>query len=707
MSYSFSFISHTFGALGFFLFTLLAAVGWKKAISGRILILASLITSLWSLSIATQDYWGEPSFSVRYTLEILRDFSWSFLLLRTIGFNSKTFTQPKKSPLLTLSICLFLFTLLPLIAHWSRVFFSPNFLSSAFTGDKLIITNIILSIIGLVLIEQVLRNTKQENQWQIKFLCVGLAIIIAYDFFLYSNALLFDSIDSSLWAARGFANICAIPFLIIASTRNRTRPLNFNLSREFVFHSAVISFSGLYLVCMAAAGYYIQIFGGSWGSMLQIIFILLGILFLITLIFSGSIRAKLRVLLSRHLFSYKYDYRQEWLSITKILTDNPQHTPLYERTVYALGKIINSRGGALWLADSEGNFVFNHASGCAKPPITQLTGNEGFIRFLIKRNWIIDLNELNQDPDLYNNLRLPEWLLQQKEAWLIIPLMLHESLFGFVILNKSVTVKTLNWEDHDIIKVAGRQAASALAQLKASTALAQAQQFDAFNQMSAFIVHDIKTLITQLSLMVKNAEKHKTKPEFINDMIQTTDHSVNKMTRLLKQLSDNSDKQTAVSSQNNAASSFSINSLIKELVHKFSKNKPAPIYSDYKDDIFIFADYEKLLNVIGHIIQNAQEACYESGTINVYLTMQNNYAEVKIIDSGCGMTQDFIKNDLFRPFQSSKGVSGMGIGAYQCQQYVLSLNGTLEVSSQKDTGSEFTISIPSGIPDIDQQEASE
>ena len=707
MSYSFSFISHTFGALGFFIFTLLAAVGWKKAISGRVLILASLITSLWSLSIATQDYWGEPSFSIRYTLEILRDFSWSFLLLRTLGFDSKTFTRPQKTPLLTLSLCLGLFTLLPLIAHWSSVFFSPNFLSSAFTGDKLLITNILLSIVGLVLIEQVLRNTKQENQWQIKFLCIGLAIIIAYDFFMYSNALLFDSIDSSLWAARGFTNICAIPFLIIASTRNRTRPLHFNLSREFVFHSAVISFSGLYLICMAAAGYYIQIVGGSWGSMLQIIFILLGTLFLITLVFSGSIRAKLRVLLSRHLFSYKYDYRKEWLSITKILTDNPQHTPLYERTVYALGEIINSRGGALWLANNEGNFVFNHASGCAKPPITQLTNKEGFILFLIKRNWIIDLNELSQDPELYNNLRLPEWLLQQKEAWLIIPLMLHESLFGFVILNKSVTVKTLNWEDHDIIKVAGRQAASALAQLEASTALAQAQQFEAFNQMSAFIVHDIKTLITQLSLMVKNAEKHKTNPEFINDMIQTTDHSVNKMTRLLKQLSDNSNKQTVTGSKNKTASPVLFNSLIKDLVQEFSKNKPAPIYSDYKDGIFIFADYEKLLNVIGHIIQNAQEACYENGAINIYLNKQNNYAELKVIDSGCGMTQHFIENDLFRPFRSSKGVSGMGIGAYQCQQYIQSLNGTLEVSSQKNIGSEFIISIPTDISDIDQQDASE
>lgn len=705
MSYSFSFISHFIGALGFFLLTLLASVGWHKAISGRALILASFVTSLWSLSIATQDYWGTPSFSIRYSLEILRDFSWSFLLLRIIGFDTATLIKPRKSPLLVLSICLGLFTLIPLIAHWSSLFFSPNFLSSAFTGDKLIISNIIFSILGLALIEQVLRNTKQQNQWQIKFLCIGLAIIIAYDFFLYSNALLFDSIDSSLWAARGFVNISAIPFLIIASTRNSARPMRFNLSREFVFHSTVISFSGLYLVCMAAAGYYIRIFGGSWGSMLQIMFILLGSLFLITLIFSGSIRAKLRVLLSRHLFSYKYDYRQEWLSITKILTDNQQHTPFHERTVYALGKIINSRGGALWLADSDGNFTFHHASGCAKPPVTVLTRNEALIRFLIKRNWIIDLNELNQDPELYNNLRLPEWLLQQKEAWLIIPLMLHDRLFGFVILNKSVTVKTLNWEDHDIIKVAGRQAASALAQLEASTALAQAQQFEAFNQMSAFIVHDIKTLITQLSLMVKNAEKHKTNPDFIDDMIQTTDHSVNKMTRLLKQLSDNNSNQT-MTDENKNTSTILLNKLLTDLVQKFKKNQPQPFLSSCNDEVFVHADYDKLFNVIGHLIQNAQEACYESGTIDVYLNKHNNCAEVKITDSGCGMTQHFMKNDLFRPFRSSKGVSGMGIGAYQCQQYILSINGTLHVSSQKGHGSEFIIKIPSEVPDIAQQEVS-
>jgi putative PEP-CTERM system histidine kinase len=268
--------------------------------------------------------------------------------------------------------------------------------------------------------------------------------------------------------------------------------------------------------------------------------------------------------------------------------------------------------------------------------------------------------------------------------------MLHNSLYGFIVLDKSQTIEKLNWEDHDIIKVAGRQAASALSQLESSSALARASEFDAFNQLSAFIVHDIKTLVSQLSLMVTNAEKHKTNPAFIDDMIKTTDHSVDKMTRLLGQLSQT--RPDSTQEENNSA--VELSSLLIQLVQNHQNRAPQPVLCGQQNTLQIQANKEKLLNVLSHLVKNSQEACEAGDTIEVSLSQQEQNAIITLRDSGSGMSQEFLNHGLFQPFKSTKGVSGMGIGVYQCQQYILKIGGRVDVTSSQGEGSEFTLTFP-------------
>ena len=121
-------------------------------------------------------------------------------------------------------------------------------------------------------------------------------------------------------------------------------------------------------------------------------------------------------------------------------------------------------------------------------------------------------------------------------AWLIVPLVHHERLFGIMMLGRSRSAREVNWEDYDILKTVGRQAASYLAQEETSKALAEARQFEAFNKRFAFVVHDIKNLVSQLSLILSNAARHRANKAFQDDMIETVRQSVEKMNRMLKQL---------------------------------------------------------------------------------------------------------------------------------------------------------------------------
>src|SRR5574337_90573 len=159
--------------------------------------------------------------------------------------------------------------------------------------------------------------------------------------------------------------------------------------------------------------------------------------------------------------------------------------------------------------------------------------------------WVINLEELRSSPARYNDLRLPEWLAEYPQAWLLVPLWQGKDLLGFVLLASPRTRVEVNWEVIDLLKTAGHQAASILAQMQATEALLESRKFEAFNRMSAFVVHDLKNIVAQLSLMVKNAKRLQNNPEFQADMLMTVENSLERMRQLMLQLREGASSGTA------------------------------------------------------------------------------------------------------------------------------------------------------------------
>ena len=263
-------------------------------------------------------------------------------------------------------------------------------------------------------------------------------------------------------------------------------------------------------------------------------------------------------------------------------------------------------------------------------------------------------------------------------------------LLGFVVIPHPVAKHQINWEDHDLLKTAGRQAASHLAQLMAVQALVEAREFQAFSKLSAFVIHDLKNLVAQLSLVVSNAAKHKHNPEFMDDAIKTVDHSVSKMNRLLAQLRQG---RTAAQPPSDNQK-VELNTLINDVVNERSNQTPQPRFHSQCDEIYIAANTDRIASVLEHIIQNAQDATPPDGWVNVKLTSEDNLAAIEISDNGCGMDQAFIHNRLFRPFDTTKGQGGMGIGVYESREYIQELKGSIHVTSEPGNGTTFTISLP-------------
>jgi putative PEP-CTERM system histidine kinase len=439
---------------------------------------------------------------------------------------------------------------------------------------------------------------------------------------------------------------------------------------------------------MGGAGIYARQYGGSWSNVLQVIFVFITLLGLILLLISRRLRARVRVFVSKHFYPYKYDYREEWLRF--INTISFSNDKLNIKTIKAIAQIINSPAGQLWLRKSNG--FFECVESLNMPVTSTREPSEGLLcRFMIENEFVISVDEFHQNPDVYHRLGvldLPPWL-EELNPWLIIPLIHIDRLIGFIVLSHSKeNVKHFNWEDSDLLKTAARQVASYIAQQEDSIALAEAKQFESYNKLSTYIVHDIKNLVAQLSLIVSNADKHKNNPLFMEDVINTVGNTVTKMNKMLDLV--NEKRKPAHSDQ------FDIILLLEELIRLREKSQslPVPVLGCESSSCMVKADGDQLLSVFGHLVQNAQDATADDGSIQILQSINNGQVIVKFIDTGCGMDEDFIRNNLFRPFKSTKGKKGMGIGVYEAREIINALGGSIEVESKVDTGTCFTVILP-------------
>ena len=310
----------------------------------------------------------------------------------------------------------------------------------------------------------------------------------------------------------------------------------------------------------------------------------------------------------------------------------------------------------------------------------------------MSHSWFIDLNEFIVKPFNYKGLQLDRESVKGWGYQLYLPLFDNDKIWGFAVLAAGEKEKVhLNWEVRDYLTAVTEQISMYIFHHEAAEAVAENAQFAAFNRMSAFVVHDLKNVLAQVDLILANAQQHKHNPEFIEDTFDTLTHTKARMDRMLKQLTD---KSVEDNQQANAACMLS--KVVDEVVkNRCAGNLPLPSLHKLQEGE-VSVDKEKVANVLYHIISNAQQATDDSGTIDIVLTRnaQHNQQLVLIEDTGIGMDADFIENRLFKPFDTTKGNAGMGIGAYDAKTYMESIGGKLTVQSVPGKGSCFTLAFP-------------
>ncbi|MEH6827924.1 XrtA/PEP-CTERM system histidine kinase PrsK [Parasphingorhabdus sp.] len=642
------------------------------------LIIAIALTSFWALSIAVEGYFSPIS---RFA-ETLRNFGWlafMFILLRA----GEGRDEPKTVNTIYVALTFVLVgqmlvdSLLPAFAGSPRL--------EGVTLYTSLVLRMIFAVGALVLVHNLYSITAPETRWGIRLPMASLAAIWTFDLNLYTITYLTQQTPVELYAMRGPMMAVIAPILALASIRNTE--WNLKLSRSVAFRSLSLVAIGSYLLMMVVIATALQIIGGDYARLAQISFLFGATIGALLLLPSGRFRAWFKVKLAKNFFQHRYDYRSEWIRFTNTIgRPGADSAPFHERVIKAIADITDSPAGLLLVPDDAGQLVLQSRWNWSSVEVPARACMARTSAFFEDTSHIVEFDTLRagQD-DKCDAAVIPDWMNQDERIWVAVPLVHFDRLAGLMLLARPRVNRKLDWEDLDMLRVVGRQVASYLAEYRSQESLSEVQRFDEFNRRMAFIMHDIKNLVSQLSLLARNAKRHADNPEFQVDMIDTLQDSADKMNGLLERLSQHN------KSNPEEPKSVKVGELIQSTIEK--KRLLHKLESNQVEDLTVFADPARVDQILGHLIQNAIDASTEEQPITINAHRRDLSVAIEVCDRGTGMSNEFIRSQLFKPFVSSKQ-GGFGIGAYEARELAQAMKGRLEVESVEGVGSRFTLILP-------------
>ncbi|WP_432472320.1 XrtA/PEP-CTERM system histidine kinase PrsK [Amphritea sp. HPY] len=643
--------------------------------SGYALTLAALFNSFWLFNLAPDFSASGPTLPAQLDLffESMHYSIWVLAISRSLPDNIPTELLRKQQFLFWFCWAITLSTFIAAVGNLTT---SP-LLSSLLA--------LILTIITLSSIEQLYRINRYDRQ--MKVLCISLGILLFYDLFFHSFNLVSEQqnaiasqVRASVYLAACFMMAMGVALLNTASS-NTSR---FQLSHSAAFYTSTLVTSALFITLIFLGGYYIKVFSDEW-STIAYIFISFSVVFIIVSVFaSRQIRARIVVLINKHFFSHKYDYRKEWLRISDQLSQGYSEEGPYALAYSIMANTFDSPTGIIWIrSDNDYIPVFNNTEQAASELLTENSSSH-FCHRMLNDEWIFFPAANPQEVIANFNDELPPWSPEIENLWLLVPLITSNELVGFAALTRKAPDTQPTWEDLDLIKTVGSQLASYLKLHRQEEKIEEQRQLNVYNKLSSFVMHDLNNLIAQQDLVVKNAEKHINNPAFVADTIRTVSNSVERMKSLLFKLRSNKPE---------SVEPISITQIIEAAIQHNKDSLPQPVFEYQGPEMFINADRDRLMMSLSHLIKNAQDATPATGSVNVKLTTTDSDAVIEVKDTGKGMDTQFIHQKLFKPFESTKSTKGMGIGVYLTRDYINQLNGQVSVHSAVGAGTTFQIKL--------------
>ncbi len=648
--------------------------------AGRAMIQAMMLTSVWAL---TGMIAGGGVSALQPIAESLRNLVWLFALYRLFASDGRHASIKQIRPVV---VALAFVELLQPALLTLLIRYDSGASGGALAFQLSALFRLLVAVGGLVLVHNLYVGASSQARLALRWPATALGLMWLFDLNFFTIAYLSSGVPTVLASLRGLVALGMAVALALGAGRG-SEALRFRPSRSVAFQSVSLMLIGGYFIGMVGIAQWLAYAGGDIAALMQIAFVVTASVAALTILPSRRIRGWLRVTLTKHFFQHRYDYRAEWLRFTRTIGQGSASTaPLEERIVQAVADIADSPAGLLLTTGDHGGLVLaaRWSWPTADVPAEALAQED--VRFFERDGFIVDLDDLRQGVTTKGEGdHVPDWLRNDPRAWALVPLLHFERLVGMVVLARPPHSRRLDWEDFDLLRVAGQQLASYLAEHAGQEALAEASRFDDFHRRIAFVMHDIKNLASQLGLLARNTELHAENPEFRSDMLVTLRNSADKLNALLARLSRYGPGHV------DALVPVAADAVALAVIERFRNHHPVVLLQN--TSCVVAGQRETLEQVLVHLVQNAVDASAADSPVFLSVSSDGLQGSIEVTDSGEGMSPDFVRSRLFKPFVSSKP-NGFGIGAYEARELVRAMHGRLDVESREGLGSRFTVRLP-------------
>jgi putative PEP-CTERM system histidine kinase len=553
----------------------------------------------------------------------------------------------------------------------------------------------LLLVIGAVLIltnlERTFRTAVGTMRWRIKFVMLGLGVLFGMLIYTRIQAFLYSGTNLAQISVQASSLLIACCLMGFSFMRAGTAGIEVYPSPAFLCNSVTVLLAGTYLLVVGILAKTVTWLGGDVAFPLKAFLLLLALVGLAVLLMSDRLRQRTQRFVSRHFQRPLHDYRRVWTTFTERTVSIVEQNHLCRVTAGLISETFNVLSVSLWLIDERWpQLVFAASTSLTDEKARELPG---------------DLSSL---PDLVSRFRLrplPVDLDQADEPWfellrrctpdqfhkggnrVAVPLVVSGHVLGMITLADRVGGSRFSFEDFDLLKCIGDHVASCLLNIRLSEHLFEAKQLEAFQTMSTFFVHDLKNTASTLSLMLQNLPVHFQDPEFREDALRGIAKTIHHINDLITRLSLLRQKIEVNSVDTD------LNDLVRNSLRTLDHIPKLKLVADLRPLPLLPLDSAQITKVMENLLLNAKDAVASEGEVRVETNQYNGWAVISVKDSGCGMSPEFLRQSLFRPFRSTKK-NGIGIGMFQSKMIVETHGGAIEVESEPGNGTTFRVLLP-------------